>query len=75
MGLLRDADQPDYKVFDSIKNYRITAERLLVAADCHLLDACEGPLSGTPLPIIVIFSGGGATGPGIFPSLALFMLL
>jgi hypothetical protein len=31
MGLLPDADQPDYKVFDSITNYRITPERLLVA--------------------------------------------
>lgn len=31
MGLLPNADQPDYKVFDPNTSYRSAAERLLVA--------------------------------------------
>jgi hypothetical protein len=49
MGLLPAANQPDYKVFDSITNYRITAERLLVSEDRSLSLAYQRPLSGNQI--------------------------
>ena len=45
-----------------------------MAVGRRLLGACEGPLTGIPVPITVFFLRGRATGPGIFPSLTYLML-